>query len=199
MEHSAMRRIVILLTTCLVLLALARAGTAETRTMAPTQETTAPTSSSNRGAYDKLSPGHQKIAAALFDAQQTSITTNKLSLNDIAAMKQHRGWGEIFKQMKEQGLVQEKNLGQVISRANQKAHSGSARGTVITTASGRSQVVGKPQSSSSRNGHLDNDGAMDDRGANSGRGYGYGHADSSGSSAGMGRSGASNHGGGRGK
>ena len=92
-----MRRILILLTTCLVVLTLARAATAEPRSTAPTHETTTATSSSNQGAYDRLSPGHQKIATALFDAQQTSITTQKLSLDDIAAMKQQRGWGQIFK------------------------------------------------------------------------------------------------------
>ena len=105
--------------------------------------------------------------------------------------------------MKEQGLVQEKNLGQVISRANQKGHSGSSSGTVITTASGRSQVVGKPQSSKSGNGRLDDDGAGSSYGRGSdsggpGQGYGYGHGNSSGPSGGMGRSGMS-QGGGHGK
>ena len=71
------------------------------------------------GAFDKLSPGDQKIARALFEAQSTtpskSGAATPLTLDQIAAKKQHTGWGEIFKQMKAQGLVTDKNLGQVVS------------------------------------------------------------------------------------
>ena len=70
------------------------------------------------GAFDKLSPGDQKIARALFEAQPTTQTTNgatPLTLDQIAAKKKHTGWGEIFKQMKAQGLVTDKNLGQAVS------------------------------------------------------------------------------------
>ncbi len=202
-----MLRTLIALTTCLAILVGATVATAQTakptQTTTTTQSTTQ-TSSSTQGAFSKLSPGNQKIAQALYDAQQTSTTTKKLSLDDIAAMKQHRGWGEIFKQMKEQGLVQEKNLGQVISHANQRAHSGSSSGTTITSASGRSQVVGKPEyGNKSGKGRMDDDGAGSSYGRGSdsggpGQGYSYGHGDSSGSSGGMGRSGMS-QGGGHGK
>ncbi len=38
-----------------------------------------------------------------------------LTLDDIAAIKQtSQGWGVIFKEVKTQSLVQEKNLGQVV-------------------------------------------------------------------------------------
>jgi len=67
------------------------------------------------GAFDKLSPGDQKIARALFEAQSTSGGTTPLTLDQIAAKKKHTGWGEIFKQMKAQGLVTDKNLGQAVS------------------------------------------------------------------------------------
>lgn len=81
-----------------------------------------PAPSPNAGAFDKLSPGNQKIAEALFEAQQASTAPGApkpLSRDDIAAMKQSgRGWGEIFKDMKQQGLVTEKNLGQAVSRFN---------------------------------------------------------------------------------
>jgi len=94
---------------------------------APTGTTTT-TTNPNAGAFDKLSPGNQKIAQALYEAQQTNNTTTPSTspssststpktLDDIAAMKQSgRGWGEIFKDLKSQGLVTEKNLGQVISK-----------------------------------------------------------------------------------
>jgi len=55
------------------------------------------------GAFDKLSPGDQKIARALFEAQKTNGGTAPLTLDQIAARKQHTGWGEVFKQMKAQG------------------------------------------------------------------------------------------------
>src|SRR5574337_1358995 len=165
-----------------------------------------PTSSSTQGAFDKLSLGNQKIAQALCNAQPggcpsgastptaSTSTTQPKTLDQIAAMKQHRGWGEIFKQMKEQGLVQEKNLGQVISHANRQAHTGSSSGTMITNGSGRTQVMGRPDSAGKGRGRSENE-AMDDRGANAGRGsdssgpgrgYGYGRGDGSTSSAGGG-------------
>jgi hypothetical protein len=111
--------------------------------------------SSNQGAFDKLSPGNQKIAQALFDAEQnnaTSPTAKLLSRDDIAAMKQDgKGWGGVFKSMKTQGLVQEKNLGQVVSQANHAAHSNSSQSTMITTGSGRTFVAGKSDHTSASN------------------------------------------------
>ena len=72
------------------------------------------------GAFEKLSPGDQKIARALFEAQNTtpskSGAATPLTLDQIAAKKKgHTGWGEVFKQMKAQGLVTDKNLGQAVS------------------------------------------------------------------------------------
>lgn len=99
------------------------------------------------GAYSRLSAGNQKVALALFDAQQahtipatngastastasapsngaaapaTNATTpsaKPMTLDQIAAQKQGgHAWGEIFQTMRDQGLVQEKNLGQVVSK-----------------------------------------------------------------------------------
>jgi len=86
----------------------------------PSAQTTATATNQNQGAFDKLSQGNQKIVDALFAAEQNNPNNTKpLSRDDIAAMKQDgKGWGEVFKSMKAQGLVQEKNLGQVISRHN---------------------------------------------------------------------------------
>jgi hypothetical protein len=72
------------------------------------------------GAFSKLSPGQQKIARALFEGQPASTAANAprpLTLDEIAAMKKpgHEGWGEVFKGMKKQGLVTQKNLGEVVS------------------------------------------------------------------------------------
>jgi hypothetical protein len=69
------------------------------------------------GAFDKLSPGDQKIARALSEAQTAKAGTTPLTLDEIAAKKKpgRTGWGEVFKHMKAQGLVTDKNLGQVVS------------------------------------------------------------------------------------
>ena len=64
----------------------------------------------------KLSPGDQKVARALFEAQSTSKSGSQpLTLDQIVAMKSHEGWGEVFKKMKSQGLLTQKNLGQAVS------------------------------------------------------------------------------------
>jgi hypothetical protein len=75
------------------------------------------------GAYAKLSPGNGKIARALYEAQVaptttgTAPTSKSLTLDQIAAMKQNgQGWGQVFQTLKAQGLVADKNLGQVVSR-----------------------------------------------------------------------------------
>lgn len=80
------------------------------------------------GAYERMSPGNQKIARALFDAQAAAFTpappnssraraTRALTLDEIAAQKQGgQGWGQVFQAMRSQGLVQETSLGQVVSR-----------------------------------------------------------------------------------
>jgi len=96
------------------------------------------------GAFESLSPGSQKIARAIFDSQQRMAATAPVkqnSLDEIAQMKQGgKGWGVIFKDMQSQ--VQDKNLGQAVSRFNRSYSGSSARGTEITTASGRTSMVG---------------------------------------------------------
>lgn len=74
------------------------------------------------GAFNKLSLGNQKVAASLHDAQNpatlaTGSTHKRLTLNQIAAKRQAgQGWGQIFRDMKAQGLVHEKTLRQVVTR-----------------------------------------------------------------------------------
>jgi hypothetical protein len=108
---------------------------------------TPPPSPTTAGAFDQLSPGNQQIAQALFEAQLASRppgTPPALTPDDIAALKQRgQGWGEVFKQMHAQGLVQEKNLGQVVRtyQHQQRTPSPSSE-IVITTGSGRTEVVG---------------------------------------------------------
>jgi hypothetical protein len=67
------------------------------------------------GTFVLLPPGEQKIARALFEAQKKNGTATPLTLDEIAARKPGRGWGEVFKSMKAQGLLTDKSLGDVVS------------------------------------------------------------------------------------
>ena len=72
------------------------------------------------GSFDSLSPGGQKIANALFSAQSTTGTP--LTRDQIADLKKTEGWGKVFKEMKADGRIQAKNLGQVVSGYQHQQH-----------------------------------------------------------------------------
>jgi hypothetical protein len=69
------------------------------------------------GAFASLSPGDQKIARTLFEAQTTSGGATPLTLDPCRRKEErgHTGWGQVFKQTKEQNLVMHESLGQVVS------------------------------------------------------------------------------------
>ena len=69
------------------------------------------------GAFETLSPGDQKMARALYEAQKSVKAPRRpLTLDQIGARRQSgQGWGEVFNTMKSQRLVQTKNLGQVVA------------------------------------------------------------------------------------
>lgn len=78
------------------------------------------------GAYERLSPGNQEVARALFDAQipmtmpapgrRTGADTT-LTLDEIAAQKQGgQRWGQVFHAMKTRRLLHDANLTQIVSR-----------------------------------------------------------------------------------
>ncbi|MGH7305355.1 MAG: hypothetical protein ACRELZ_18890 [Candidatus Rokuibacteriota bacterium] len=82
------------------------------------------------GAFDKLSLGNQKVAAALYQAQSFGVAATvangstpaarPLTLEQIAAKRRSgQAWGPIFREMKALGLVHEKSLGQVVARYQQ--------------------------------------------------------------------------------
>jgi hypothetical protein len=97
----------------------------------PAHAQTATTSKS--GAFTALSPGNQKIARSLYEAQTT--TTSKLTLDQIAVMKQEgQGWGNVFRDMKAQGRVTARNLGDVVSTSNHHATAPTTAGTSLGTA-----------------------------------------------------------------
>ena len=164
--------------------------------------------------YDNLSPGNQKIVDALYNAQPKPTTTSTgststttptyLSKDDIAAMHQDgKGWGVIFKDMKANGQLQPdvRNLGQLVSGKYQP-QSGTSGSTTITTASGRSQVLGKPDAAGKPGkGHFDDEGSSGAQGStyrdNSGRGS-FSSGPGRGDGYGRGGSGSGASGGGRG-
>jgi len=77
-------------------------------------------SAARRTPFDALAPGHQKIAQALFLAQTTpaaDTATAPLTLDQIAARRvSGQDWGRIFKDMKAQGLITDKNLARSVTR-----------------------------------------------------------------------------------
>src|SRR5215471_17758034 len=89
----------------------------------------APVAASPSSAYAKLSYGNQKVAAALYQAQNPAVASTAngaapaarpLTLEEIAAKRRSgQAWGQIFRDMKAQGLVHEKSLGQVVARYQQ--------------------------------------------------------------------------------
>ena len=158
------------------------------------------------GPYESLSPGNQKIANAIFDAQQPAGppgSTKPLSLDEIAGMKQGgttgggKGWGVVWKDMRSQGLVQG-NLGQAVSQSNHASKSSSSTGTEITTASGKTAVVaGKERSGTVSSGrHATGSG---DASGNAATSTVVSHGRDGASGASSARAGGGSHGGGRGK
>ena len=75
------------------------------------------TATTTRG-LDGLSPGNRLIAQALYSAQKsTTITGLKpWSLEHVAlARAGGRNWGDVFQEMKKDGLLEAETLGQVVT------------------------------------------------------------------------------------
>lgn len=128
----------ILLNAAGIVLLLANPGWAQSAT----------TSTTTTGSFESLSPGNQKIANALFSAQNTTGTNlTPLTKDQIAGLKGAQGWGQAFKTMKSDGLVQSKNLGQVVSGYQHTLHASANggvghRGQAPLHASGHSSLSG---------------------------------------------------------
>jgi trimeric autotransporter adhesin len=116
------------------------AGTQTTSTGQSTTGTGTQTTTTSTGAFQNLSPGNQRIAQALFNAQHPPAGTQALTLDQIATMKGGEGWGRVFKDMKTDGLVQARNLGQVVS-----GHAQSASNTAAITSAGATSTAGSRQ------------------------------------------------------
>jgi hypothetical protein len=70
------------------------------------------------GPFERLSPGNQRIARALHEAQRREPPggARRLTVDEIAARRGDQGWHGVFREMKAQGLVSEKDLTQIVER-----------------------------------------------------------------------------------
>ena len=102
---------------------------------------------SKSGEFASLSPGNQKIARALYEAQTTPATSSKLTLDQIARMKQEsQGWGNVFRAMKAQGRVDAWSLGAVVSASKGQASTPVAASTTSGGGTGGSTSAGTTSS-----------------------------------------------------
>jgi len=75
-------------------------------------------------AFESLSAGNKRIATALFEAQTTAEGVTRMTLEQIAQERRSgRKWGDVFQEMKSQGLIQAETLGQVLGRYDRARHS----------------------------------------------------------------------------
>jgi hypothetical protein len=108
----------------------------------------AQSSTTSTASFDSLSPGNQKIADALFSAQRVRGTSASVMTRDqIAALRSSEGWGREFKQMKADGLIQARNLGQVVSQHEHQLHAST------TSTSVRSASAATSRTATARRGH----------------------------------------------
>jgi len=72
--------------------------------------------------FTSLSPGEQRIARALYEAQKATSDARAgeskvRSLDEVAGMERNVcGWNQVFKQLKAEGLLVEQTLGHVVAR-----------------------------------------------------------------------------------
>jgi hypothetical protein len=146
------------------------AGQTPTTTPPPAPTTRQPAATSpsapagsTAGPFERLSPGHQQIARALFQAQEISARSRTtadrpgatpqstpLTLDQVAAIKlSGLSWGQVFTQMKAQGQIQARNLGQLASLfvRGQRARTGSPSTATASetrrTQAGRAEATGE--------------------------------------------------------
>jgi hypothetical protein len=106
-----------------VLMLAATMGTAEAQSKSAAQPELA--SVPSPGAFESLSPGNKRVATALFEAQTTTTGgVTPMTLEQIAQERRSgRKWGDVFQDMKSQGLIQAETLGQVLGRYDRARHS----------------------------------------------------------------------------
>lgn len=69
-------------------------------------------------AYERLSAANRRIARAIHESQTVDAGPDRLTLDEIAAMKASRegGWVRVYEDLLARGLVTDRTLGQALSR-----------------------------------------------------------------------------------
>ncbi|MBC7907209.1 MAG: hypothetical protein H7Y60_10750 [Rhodospirillaceae bacterium] len=118
----------------------------------PTPEPVIVVTDPNAGRFAALPTGERKIAQSLYDAQFG--TTPVMTRDDIAAARGTQGWGQVFRSMQADGLVQQRNLGQVVSGSHHTAghhtaghhtaghHAAAVTATPVTVSYGNGATTG---------------------------------------------------------
>jgi len=76
-----------------------------------------------RGAFHQLSPGNQKIVKAIFKGQVRDDGADFFTRNEIAQRKLNgEGFGNIVKDLQQQGRIEHRNLGQLIKHSKQHGY-----------------------------------------------------------------------------
>ena len=101
--------------------AMGTSAEAQSKSAAQSELASVPSSS----AYESLSAGNKRIATALFEAQSTTAgSATPMTLEQIAQERRNgRKWGDVFQNMKSQGLIDAETLGQVLGRYDRARHS----------------------------------------------------------------------------
>ncbi len=134
-------------------LALAGPACAQSDGSAGSQGSVAAPTPPKPSSFESLPAGDRKIGRALFLAQHPTPTgPAPLSLNQIADLKAHSTWAKVFNQMQSRGLLQAKNLGQIVngfehqrSDGRAPARSSATSGSTTLVTGGNGSVVASSQ------------------------------------------------------
>lgn len=75
------------------------------------------------GPFERMSPGNQKGARALYEAQKADPPAGRtpLTLDEIAARKESgEGWTRVFQSLKSQGLIDAASFREVVETYDQR-------------------------------------------------------------------------------
>ena len=121
MERPMTRSLMATLGVLMLVAAVGTSAEAQSKPATPPEVVSVP----SPNAFESLSPGNKRIATALFEAQNTSASgATPMTLEQIAHERRSgRKWGDVFQEMKSQGLIEAETLGQVLGRYDRARHS----------------------------------------------------------------------------
>lgn len=95
------------------------------------------------GSFQKLPAGDRKTARSLFEGQSLSGGGEAWSLDRIAAARKagSGGWGQVFRQMKAAGVIEDRSLKALVKRVHKPLHLAAVRSEIVVTNATNSQVI----------------------------------------------------------